>query len=95
MAVSAPFGRMFDFHEAAEFLGMPEKRLRRLVATRKIPVLRDGRLAFLENDLRTWIEQHRTPAAEGASSPHIELPRPRAEPVGIDDLLPRRRRLMG
>ena len=93
MSVTAPFGRMFNFHQAAQFLGMPEQRLRRLVAAKKIPVVRDGRLAFLETDLREWIERHRTPAVDEPKSKHVELAKVKVEPTGIEDLMPRRRRL--
>lgn len=93
MSVVAPFGRMFTSHEAAEFLGMPMRRLRRLVAAKKIPVVRDGRLAFLEADLRDWIETHRTPAVDERKSKHLALPKPIAEAGSIEDLMPRKLRL--
>lgn len=92
-SVTAPFGRLFDFKEAMAYLGMPEKRLRRLVLAKKIPVIRDGRLAFLEKDLRDWIQRHRTPALDEPKSTHLELPKSSAAaPPGIADLMPRRRR---
>ncbi|HZR25491.1 MAG TPA: hypothetical protein VFA59_17985 [Vicinamibacterales bacterium] len=97
-AIIAPRGRLLAFRQAMEKLGLEgragEQRLRRLVAAKKIPVHRDGRLGFWEKDLEDWIEAHRTPATDEPKSKHIALPRIASEPAGIEDLMPRRRRLM-
>lgn len=84
MSITPRRGRMFSTREAAEYLGMPLQRLRRLVAAKKIAVVRDGRLAFLERDLDAWLERHRTPARD-ERGPTLAMPSPDA-PIGIDDL---------
>jgi hypothetical protein len=72
---------------------MPERRLRRLVAAKKIPVHRDGRLGFWSVDLEEWIERHRTPALNEPKSKHLELAAAIPQSMGIEDLMPTRRRL--
>ena len=87
-------GALLSFRQALTYLGMEEKRLRRLVAAKKIPVLRDGRLGFFTADLDEWIERHRTPAVDEPKSKHILLAQPQVDRAeGIQDLMPARRRL--
>jgi len=88
-------GRLLSFKEACAHLGdMPEKRLRRLVAAKKIPHYYDGRLFFMSAELDAWLESHRTAALDEQQSVHLELARtPKAEPACIQDLMPRTRRL--
>jgi excisionase family DNA binding protein len=82
-------GRLLSFREACTYLGMAEQRLRRLVARKKIAVIRDGRLGFYERDLDDWIESHLTPAS--GPSPAVVLLKPGRvnldAPTGIDDIL--------
>src|SRR5579863_5509740 len=86
-------GRLFDSAEAAAYLGMSMPRLRRLVAAKKIAVVRDGRLGFFERDLDDWIEKHRTPAVGESKSKHIVLPKPTRGVVDtLEDLMPKKRR---
>lgn len=87
-------GRLLSTRQTLEYLGMDEQRLRRLVAAKKIPVHRDGRLGFWSRDLDDWIERHRTPAVDEPKSTHIEFAKPAlARTAGIEDLMPQRRRL--
>lgn len=94
--VVAPFGRYLSFEEARQFLGdMPVSRLRRLVAAKKIPCIRDGRLAFLESDLRAWLEERRqaglptAPAARNEPRPSTSLLK--LVPGDVSHLIKRRR----
>lgn len=92
--VIAPRGRLFSSHEAAAYLGMPMKRLRRLIEAQKIPVIRDGRLGFYERDLDDWVERHRTEAVEPQRQPaqRRAVASPDA-PQDISCFMPRTRRL--
>ena len=93
MSAVNPRGRLLSFRQTLEYLGMPEPRLRRLVAAKKIPVHRDGRLGFWSADLDDWIERHRTPAIDEQKSKHLEGATSIPAPIGIEDLMPVRRRL--
>ena len=90
-------GRLLSFAQALEYLGaMPERRLRRLVAAKKIPHYYDGRLFFLSGELDAWLARCRRPAVDEAKSKHIELAKAKATgAVGIEDLMPKKRRLSG
>ena len=89
------YGRLLSFRQAFDYLGMTDRRLRRLVAAKKIPVHRDGRLGFWSADLDAWIEAHRTPACDRPTSRHIELPRADVQTTSLADLMPKKRRLSG
>ena len=89
----APFGRLLRTEAAATYLGIPRKKLYHLVARRKIRVLRDGRLGFYERWLDEWIVAHTTPEKGERPSQHIALPKVKVEAAGIQDLMPKRRRL--
>ena len=94
MAIVPKRGTLLAFRQALTYLGMDEKRLRRLVAAKKIPVHRDGRLGFWSADLDEWIERRRTPAVDEPKSKHIEVGKAAApDAKGIEDLMPARRRL--
>jgi hypothetical protein len=72
---------------------MPEARLRRLVAAKKIPHYYDGRLFFLSDELDAWLQQHSRPVADPPSSrPAGQAPR-LAAPITLADLMPKKRRL--
>lgn len=93
-AIEAPRGRLFSFREALTYLGMPEPRLRRLVAARKIPVHRDGRLGFWQRDLDDWMAAHRTD--EQRPPRKLELvppPAVRQREPDFSDVMPRRRQV--
>lgn len=75
-------GRLLTTREACTFLGMPQSRLRRLVASKKIPVIRDGRLGFYERDLEEWIAAHRSPASGSA---RVAVPAPSRQRLRTDD----------
>lgn len=86
-------GRLLNFKEACAHLGMTDQHLRRLVAARKIPVLRDGRLGFYTNDLDEWTRTHTTPADGDTASVRGPLtPLSLTAPQGIEDLLEDARR---
>jgi excisionase family DNA binding protein len=92
-----PRGRALNFREACQYLGMDAKRLRRLVATNRVPHFKVGRLLFMERDLDEWQELHRTTSCQDAP---VQKPRrverppmvERREP-DLSALLPKRRRL--
>jgi predicted DNA-binding transcriptional regulator AlpA len=88
-------GELLTTRQVVERYGIPEKRLRRLVAAKKIPVHRDGRLGFWSKDVEDWIEKRRTPSDDEQQSKHIELAFVKREAAGIEDLMPRHRRLGG
>lgn len=97
-AVACPRGRRLDFRQAMAYLGLEgaagQQRLRQLIATRRIPVYRDGRLFFFDRELDAWLDRVRTPSVDEPKSKHIELPTPSAAGLrGIEDLMPRHRRL--
>lgn len=88
--------RLLTFREACAHLGeMPEKRLRRLVAAKKIPHYRDGRLFFYSDELDEWLKRRRVAAVDEPRSKHVDLALVKREVAGIEDLMPRQRRLGG
>ena len=95
--VTCPRGRRLDFHQAVAYLGLEtgkgDQRLRQLVATKRIPVYRDGRLFFFDRELDEWLDRRRSAAVDEPRSTHIALDPVKVESVGIEDLLPKRRRL--
>lgn len=99
-AVIPARGRFLKFREACQYLGfinadgtVDEQHLRRLVAAKKIPVQRDGRLGFYERDLDEWMTRRRSPD-QAELKERVQFPRidPKARPSGdVSDLFTRRR----
>ena len=87
--------RLLSFKAACSYLGeMPEQRLRRLVAAKKIPHYYDGRLFFMSGELDAWLSRIRRPAVDEPKAKHVELAKVNApESSGIADLMPKQGRL--
>jgi excisionase family DNA binding protein len=71
---SAPYGTeartLLDVAGAAARLGVSERHIRRLVAERRIPFIKWGRLLrFDELDLEGWINAARVPVIEPTRTP--------------------------
>jgi excisionase family DNA binding protein len=65
--VKPPRGRLLNSHQAAEYLGVSVHKMRRLIASREVSVLRttDGRFeGIYEQDCEVWVQRHREPAFE-------------------------------
>lgn len=72
---------LLNIGEVAERLGVQVRHVRRLVAERRIPYVKWGRLLrFDPTELDAWIDSVRIPARETSACAH---------PQGTMDLLPR------
>lgn len=58
---------LLDTFEAAEYLGVSERWIRRAVAERQVPFVKVGRFVrFSTDDLNAYIERRRVPAGNAA-----------------------------
>jgi excisionase family DNA binding protein len=65
VASGSGVGALVDVVGAAARLGVSERHVRRLVAERRIPFIKWGRLLrFDEQDLEVWINAARVPAVD-------------------------------
>lgn len=63
MATTTPNLRTYSLREAVEATGIPERTLRSLVQTRKIPYIKIGKyLRFHPADLQVWLAESTKPA---------------------------------
>jgi excisionase family DNA binding protein len=54
--------RLLDIEQLAELLGVSERHVRRLVAERRIPVIKWGHfLRFDPNEIADWLDRARIP----------------------------------
>lgn len=78
-AIVNPLGPLFSTTRAAGYLGVSVKHLRRLIATRKIRVLRDGReFGIYQAWADAFVAQHSIPTV--AEQPEAEKP-PTPRPI--------------
>lgn len=84
-AIVNPLGVRLTTHEAAAYLGLTLRQLRRLIEQRKIRVLRDGgELGIYEAWLTEYLERY----ASAVVDPNRHEVEPDAyHPTGIDDLV--------
>lgn len=62
LAASANKGRLMDIDAVADLLGVQVRHVRRLVAERRIPFIKWGRLLrFDPAEIEAWIESARVP----------------------------------
>lgn len=56
------FPELIDISTLAKFLGVGERYVRRMVAERRVPTVKVGRLVRFDlGDIRRWIEEQRRP----------------------------------
>lgn len=68
MVASAPNLRTLSLREAVEETGIPERTMRTLVRTRKIPYIKVGKyLRFHPADLNAWLASSTMPALPPAA----------------------------
>ncbi len=84
-----PLGQLLSVAEAAERLGMKARRLRRVIAAKKIRFLHDGAISIYERWCDEFIEKYSTaPRVRVEKAKAIERPRS----SGLEDLMPPVRR---
>ena len=53
--------KLVSVSQAAESLGMPDKRIRKLIHDGEVPAIRDGRCyRIAPKDLQVWIDRNKT-----------------------------------
>ena len=58
------FPELIDIATLAELLGVGERYVRRMVAERRVPMVKVGRFVRFDlADIRRWIEEQRRPSA--------------------------------
>ena len=56
------FPELIDVHALAEFLGVGERYVRRMVAERRVPTVKLGRLVRFDlAEIRRWLDEQRRP----------------------------------
>ena len=56
------FPELIDVHALAEFLGVGERYVRRVVAERQVPTVKLGRLVRFDlAEIRRWLDEQRRP----------------------------------
>jgi excisionase family DNA binding protein len=63
MATTSTLPKLLDINELAEQLGTSQRHIRRLIADRRVPYLKVGRLIrFDAEDIGRWLDETRQPA---------------------------------
>ena len=63
MATASTLPKLLDITELAEHLGTSQRHLRRLIAERRIPYVKVGRLIrFDPDEITQWLDRGRRPA---------------------------------
>lgn len=62
MAATSTLPKLLDISELAEHLGTSQRHIRRLIADRRVPYLKVGRLVrFDAEDIARWLDETRKP----------------------------------
>jgi excisionase family DNA binding protein len=73
MTTADPLPHLLSIDELAGYLGTTVRHIRRLVAERRIPYLKVGRLVrFHPDDIIGWLEDARHPEPYGQSRPRSD-----------------------
>jgi excisionase family DNA binding protein len=61
--------KLLSLKDAASYLGLSERHMRRLVSERRIAYVKSGRVWFTREDLDQWVKDHRIEAVPPYESP--------------------------